>query len=448
MIAADRTLPLVAGLALVLAVLVLPPLWYLLRGSFYTTNALGEPGDFTFRYYLELIQGRGFLGDLVNSLIFAGGSTVLTLLLGGLMAWLVERTNMPGKPLAYIAALVSLGTPYLIYVIAWLFLVGKNGPVNGAIRALTGNPDAGLNIYSMGGMVVVEGCLWSPLAFLLLAPVFRMSNADYEEAARMAGAGLVRTLLLISLRLAAPAFLAIALLSMVRSLEAFEVPILVGEPGGIDILTTEVYLDLAKKVPPDLGQASAFSIALLILTAGLIYGYSRLSRNAAQYQTVTGKGFRPRTIDLGRARYLALVLLILNLTLVLILPMAGLFWLSVMPFSQTVSVHGLQLATMRNYVTVIHSSHYLDLVWTTFVMAAGGATLAMALTTLCAWLGVRRRRFAWILDQLATVPLAFPGIVLGVSLLAMFLSLPIHIYGTIAAFVVAFTIRFLPYGMR
>ena len=274
----DGTTPLVAGLALVLAALVLPPLWFLLRGSLYTTNVLGEPGDFTFRYYLQLIQGRGFLHDLANSLIFAVGSTVLTLLLGGLMAWLVERTNMPGKPLAYIAALVSLGTPYLIYVIAWLFLVGKNGPVNGLIRALTGNPEAGLNIYSMGGMVVVEGCLWSPLAFLLLAPVFRMSNADFEEAARMAGAGLLRTLLLISMRLATPAFLAIALLSMVRALEAFEVPILVGEPGGINILTTEVYLDLEKKVAPDLGQASAFSIALLILTAGLIFSYSRLSR--------------------------------------------------------------------------------------------------------------------------------------------------------------------------
>jgi iron(III) transport system permease protein len=250
------------------------------------------------------------------------------------------------------------------------------------------------------------------------------------------------------MRLATPAFLAIALLSMVRALEAFEVPILVGEPGGINILTTEVYLDLEKKVPPDLGQASAFSIALLILTAGLIFSYSRLSRNASRYQTVTGKGFRPRTIDLGRARYLSLALLILNLTFTLLLPMAGLLWLSLMPFSQTISLRGLQLATTRNYATVIRSSDYLDLAWTTFRMAAGGATLAMALTMLCAWLAVRRRRFAWLLDQLAAIPLAFPGIVLGIALLQMFLSLPIHIYGTIAAFVVAFTIRFLPYGMR
>jgi iron(III) transport system permease protein len=364
------------------------------------------------------------------------------------VAWFVERTSTPLRSLAYLWAIVSLGTPYILYVTAWLFLLGRSGPINAVLMAMTGSAAPVFNVYSLTGMIVIEGFLWSPLAFLLLAAVFRAANADYEEAARMSGAGVWRTLSHVSLRMMLPALLAVAVLIVVRSLEAFEVPTLVGLPGGVKLLTTEIYLDMKKNVPPDLGYASAFSVVLLLLAAILLYFYSRLVRNAARFHTVTGRGYRSRPFELGRLRYLGDAFVLFIFLLVLVVPSLALLWQSLMPFSQGISFAALNALTFENYDLVLHSGFYLDLVWKTWVMSAGCATLVMAVTVLSAWLAARRRPGAFLLDQLATVPLVFPGIVLGVAMIQILLAVPFPIYGTIWAFVIAFAIRYLPYGMR
>jgi iron(III) transport system permease protein len=444
-IAPDPTRVIVALLAVVLLLLVVPPLIFLLNGSLHTTTVTGGLGDFTFAYYRRLSSDRQFFGSLANSLIFGFGSMVIALCFGGLVAWLVERTNAPFKAFAYLTAIISLGTPFVLYVIAWLFLFGRNGPLNDVITSL------GLgrfNVYSMSGMILVEGFLWSPLAFLLLASVFQQANAEFEEAARMCGAGILRTVSRISMRLALPAFLAVALLIVIRSIEAFEVPALVGLPGKVTVLTTNIYLDMKENVPPDLGYSSAFSVVLLLIAGGLISLYARLSRHASRYHSVTGRGFRSRPFDLGAARYLGGAVILFNFLLILATPTAGLIWLALMPFTQGVSRRGLALVTLDNFRTVLHSTFYVDLVWQTLLMSAGAATAVMILTIVAGWLGVRGRAGAWLLDQLATAPLVFPGIVLGVAMIQIYLAVPIAIYGTLWAFILAFTIRYLPYGMR
>jgi iron(III) transport system permease protein len=444
-IAPDPTRTLVVVLALALLLLVVPPLIFLLNGSLHTTTVTGGLGDFTFAYYRRLASERQFFGSLGNSLVFAFGSMAIALTFGGLVAWLIERTNAPFKAFAYLTAIISLGTPFVLYVIAWLFLFGRNGPLNDLITAL-GLPR--FNVYSMPGMILVEGFLWSPLAFLLLSSVFQQANAEYEDAARMSGAGIFRTVTRISMRLALPAFAAVALLIVVRSIEAFEVPALVGLPGKIQVLTTNIYLGMKENVPPDLGYASAFSVALLLLAGGLIGLYGRMARYASRYHTVTGRGFRARLFDLGSARYVGGLVILFNFVLLLLMPILGLFWLALMPFTQGVSRHGFTLMTLENFRTVVHSTFYIDLVWQTLFMSAGAATCVMALTMLAGWLAVRRRPGAWLLDQLATAPLIFPGIVLGVAMIQIYLSVPVAIYGTLWAFILAFTVRYLPYGMR
>lgn len=443
--APDPTRPLVMLLTAVLLALVVPPLIFLINGSLHTTTATGAPGDFTFAYYRRLLSDRQFFGSLLNSLAFGIGSMAIALAFGGLVAWLVERTNAPFKTFAYLTAIISLGTPFVLYVVAWLFLLGRNGPLNELAAA------AGLsrfNVYSLPGMILVEGFLWSPLAFLLLSSVFAQANAEYEEAARMCGAGIVRTVTRISLRLALPAFAAVAVLIVVRSIEAFEVPALVGLPGNVKVLTTDIYLDMKENVPPDLGYSSAFSVALLLLAAGLIGLYGRIARRASRYHSVTGRGFRSRLLDLGPARHVGGAVILFNFLLILLLPTAGLIWLALMPFTQGISRRGFALMTLDNFHTVLRSTFYVDLVWQTLVMSAGAATCVMALTMLAGWLAVRRRPGGWLLDQLAAAPLVFPGIVLGVAMIQIFLAAPVAIYGTLWAFIVAFTIRYLPYGMR
>ncbi len=444
-IAPDPTRIVVAVLTIVLLLLVFPPLWFLIQGSLHTTTIKGGLGNFTLAYYRELLSDRQFFGSLVNSIAFSLGATVIALCFGGFVAWLVERTNAPFKTFAYLTTIISLGTPFVLYVIAWLFLLGRNGPLNDLLISL-GLPR--FNIYSMPGMILVEGFLWSPLSFLLLSSVFQSANAEYEEAARMCGAGVMQTVTRISMRLALPAFLAVALLMVVRSIEAFEVPALVGLPGNVKVLTTDIYLDMTENVPPDLGYASAFSLVLLVLAGVLISLYARISRHASRYHSVTGRGFRSRLFDLGPARYLGGAMIVVNFLLILAVPAAGLVWLALMPFTQTVSRRGFTLMTLDNFRTVLHSTFYVDLVWQTLLMSAGAATCIMALTIVAGWLAVRRRPGGWVLDQLATAPLVFPGIVLGVAMIQIYLAVPLAIYGTLWAFIIAFSIRYLPYGMR
>lgn len=435
-------------LGVLLAALVLPPILFLITGSLFTTNVDFSYGSFTFEYYERLVNEPRLYRSGLNSVVFALGSSVLALSFGAALAWIVERTNTPFKALAYLTTIISLGTPFVLYVTAWVFLLGKAGPVNDLYHYLSGSSEDLINVYSMTGMILVEGFLWSPLVFLLLSATFRTANPEFEEAARVAGASVWDTLRRITLKLALPAVLALALLVVIRALEAFEVPALVGLPGRVNVLTTDIFLDLSDVVPPDYGHASSFSVVLLAVVGVLLYFYSRISKSAEKYSTVTGKGYRARPFDLGRGRYIAAAVVILNFLIILVLPLLALLWASLLPFVQKMRFKGLSLLTLENYRAVFETDFYLELAWNTLFVAAVSATAVMAITLIAGWYAVRRRKGAWLLDQLATMPLIFPGIVLGVAVMQIYLNVPLPIYGTIWILIIAFMIRYLPYGMR
>ncbi len=437
-----------AILGIIIALLVLPPVWYLFQGSLFEITPTGAVGEFTFEHYRRLLEGERLATSAVNSFVFAIGSAVVALLFGGVLAWIVERTNAPFKVLAYLTTIISLGTPYVLYVTAWLFLLGKVGPVNDLYRWLTGANDVLINVHSMTGMVLVEGMLWSPLVFLLLSATLRTSNPEFEEAARMSGASVWDTIRRITIRLALPAVMALVLLVFIRAFEGFEVPALVGLPGRVNVLTTDIFLALKDTVPPDAGRASAFSVVLLCVVAVLLAFYNRISKSAERFHTVTGKGFRARPFDLGAGRWIAGVIIIANFLFVLVLPNLVLLWASVLPFFQAVRWKAVGLFTLENYKAVINSPFYLELVWNTLILAAASATIVMVLTLVVGWLAVRRKPGGWLLDQMATMPLIFPGIVLGTAVMQIYLAVPIPIYGTIWIILIAYVIRYLPYGMR
>lgn len=434
-------------LAILLAVFVLPPLVILIEGSITATRVDGGAGAFTLAHFSRLFDDPRLGASTANSLLFAVCSTLVSLVFGGALAWLVERTDVPFKAIAYLTTIISMGTPYILYVSAWLFLLGRAGPVNQSYRALFDTTENLINVNSLTGMVLVEGFLWSPLVFLLLSASFRAANADMEEAARMNGAGVFATLWRISLPLALPAILALALFVFIRNIEAFEVPALIGLPGRIEVITTNIYTSV-KQVPPDLGRANAFSVMLLGVVAVLLHFYSRLSRRAERFHSITGKGFRPRPIELGALRVPAGALVLANFFVILVLPICALIWTSLLPFARPFATAALSLLTTKNYVAVLTSPQYLTLGWNTIVVAVGSATAVMALAILGGWLAARRWPWSGLIDQLATTPLVFPGIVLGVAALQIFLALPLPLYGTLWGIVIVFAVRYLPYGMR
>ena len=434
-------------LAAIIALLVLPPLYVLIRTSFTEVTAGMGQGAFTLQNYVSLITGRN-LGTMVfNSVIFAACATAVSLLFGGLLAWLVERTDVPLKGLAYLTTIISLGTPYILYVSAWLFLFGRAGPFNDLYRLYVDSSVTLINVNSLGGMIAIEGFLWSPLVFLMLSSAFRAANAEMEEAARVAGASIFETVWKISLRLAMPAILALALFVFIRNLESFEVPALVGMPGRVDVLTTEIYRSV-KSLPPQLGYASAFSVVMLAVVAVLLFFYGRLSKRAERFASITGKGYRPRPFRLGRARIPMACIIVFNFIVVLALPLAAVVWMALMPFVRPMRWAALPFASLKNFANVIASPYYLGLGVNTLLVAAGCATAAMLLTIGAGWIAARRRPGGTIIDQLVTMPLVFPGLVLGVALLEIALQLPIPIYGTLWLIGIAFLIRYMPYGMR
>jgi iron(III) transport system permease protein len=435
---------LIAG---IIALLVLPPAWTLLRTSLGTMQNDMSLSGLTLQNYADLLASPRLGTTALNSIIFATCATLVSLLFGGILAWLVERTDVPLKGLAYLTTIISLGTPYILYVTAWLYLLGRAGPFNDIYRNLIDPEASPFNVNSLAGMVMIEGFLWSPLVFLLLSSSFRAANAEMEEAARMAGASIAQTVMRISLKLAWPAILALALFVFIRNLESFEVPALVGMPGRVDVLTTEIYRSI-KEMPPRLGYASAFSVVLLLIVSVLLFFYGRISRHAERYASITGKGYRPRPFLLGRARWPAAAFIVLNFLVVLLLPLLALLWVALQPFVRPMRWAALNYITTKQFAAVMASPHYLQLGINTLIVAVVTASAVMLLTMFAGWLAARRQIGGVVSDQLVTVPLVFPGLVLGVALLELSLRLPIPIYGTLSLIVLAFMIRYMPYGMR
>jgi iron(III) transport system permease protein len=444
---ADRRRPLSIALIALLVLLVIPPIVVLVRGSFAKVAIDGSIVYFTLDYYRSLFTNSRLLSSLANSLIFAGVSCIMSLLIGGTMAWIVERTNAPFKPLAYVITIISMGTPFVLMVGGWLFTLGPVGPVNQFYKLVTGSSENMFDVYSLTGMILIEGFHWAPLAFLLLASTFRASNADMEEAARMSGASVPQTIWRISLKLALPAILAVMLLSFIRSIEAFEVPALVGLPGRVAVLTTDIFLS-AKQLPQDFGHSSAFSVVLLIIVSILFSFYGRLSRHAERYHSITGKGFRPRPLDLGGLRWVAGAFMLSMFFILVMLPVGAITWIAFSRFTRSFSVAGFKGLGFSNFEKVIADPYYLGYAVNTLILAAGTATLVMLLVAAVGWIAARRGPGAWLLDQLVTIPFIFPGIVLGVAVMQIYLNVPIPIYGTLWVILIAYIIKNLPYGMR
>ena len=439
--------PIVVILALILIAFILPAVIFLIQSSLHETNFDGSFGDFTLRYYQELVTNDRFANNLFNATVYAIGSAAIAICFGVLQAWIVERTNTPGRQYVFVISIVSLGIPSVLYTISFLLLLGNTGPFNQALMALTGSAQPVFNIYSLWGMAVIEGIEFAPLSFLLLSSVFRSNDAAFEEASMMSGAGIVTTFRRITLMLALPGVLALLILIFIRAFESFETPALVGRPGGVTVLTTDIYRSI-EEVPANYGQAGAFSVMLLLIVAVLLYWYNRLSRNAEKFQTITGKGFRPRVMDLGPWKWLTAAILFLMFLIIIGLPLGIVIWVSLLPYYGGISLDAIQLMSFTHYATVIDSPSFRESIVNTLILGATAACIVTPFTALCSWLAVRQYRGAWMLDQLASAPLIFPAIVMGVAFLQLILQMPFGLYGSLLSIIVVSAVRYLPYGMR
>ena len=438
----------VLALAGLLGLILVPVLYQLIVGSFTNVDLISGSRTWTTEYYAEIFASGGTLRAAVNTVIFAAGSAVVAISIGGIQAWLAERTNAPLRRLAYVSTVILIGAPYLVYTIAWMLILGRNGIVNGALaRILDSTNPTILNGNSLGGMILVEGLVWSPLAFLLIVTAFMQANPVYEEAARMSGASTFTIMRRITFPLAWPAILAVGLLAFVRVVEAFEVPAVVGSPGGVEVLTTQVYNALQRGTTPNYGFANALSVVLALVVGVLLWRYNKLSKKADRYQVVSGEAYKPGVLDLGPWKWAGTAVSVLMFSAIVVLPFAVLTWVSLVPVYRGLNTPLLDF-TLSNFTKAFESPTLMEGATNTVIVCVIAAIAANALTLLVAWFVVRRAPGSAIIDQLVSVPMIIPGIVVGIAIAQVGLASPVPVYGTIWILMFGYFVSFLPFTMR
>lgn len=429
--------------------LTIVPLAMLLFGSV-RTAPLGEPGaTYTIQNYINAYFDRDFYVMFWNSLKFAIGTCVISFLIGTYLAWITERTNTPLKKVFMVMALIPFIIPGILSTISWILLLSPRiGLINLVVKGALGLESSPFNIYSMGGMIWAEAIHLYPLVFLLMSAAFRNMDTSLEEAALSAGSSMFTTFRRITLPLMRPAMFGVMLIMFIRGIEAFEVPALIGVPARISVFTTKIFLAI-HQFPSDFGLAGSYGVTLLAISVVGVLVYQKMTRRVERYATVTGKGYRPRVIDLGAWKYVVCASALFIFFLAVVLPIFILLWSSFIPYYGIPSRALLAKLTLDNYKYILD----YPLAWTalknSFYLSVGSATLVMLLTSVIAWITVKSNiRGRGILDNMAFIPIAMPGIVLGVSLIWVYLTLPIPIYGTIWVLLLAYITRFMPYGMR
>lgn len=434
--------------AAVLALLVVPPVLALVRTSVLVGEQPGRPGTLSLSSYQEILTSSDLGGLVVTTLAFAGGATVVGLILGGVLAWCVERTNAPLRQISYPAIFVSFAVPGIVRVIGWILLLGpRTGSINELFRALTGATAPLLDVFSLPAMILVEGTFWIPLVFLMMSASFRSMDPSLEEAAMTSGAATWRTIRRVTAAVALPSVLSVVILTFIRSVQAFEVPLLLGVPAKAYTVTTVVYLNVTSGIMPDYSYSAAYGVLLVVFLVAGIAVYRRATRRASSFATITGKGFRPRVLELGRGRWVvtAIVGAIVALQF---LPIFAILWASLIPTFGLTGAPWDHL-TLGNYRTVLADPQILLSLQDSFSIGIASATGVMAVTAVVAWVLVRARvRGTGLLDQLASLPLVLPGVVLGIAVLVTYIRSPIPVYGTIWILVIAYMTTYLPYGLR
>ena len=425
------------------------PLGFLLWQSFFTPHTAAKAAEFTLGNYREAYGSAETWVLFWNSVKFASGTAVLAFVLGTLLAWMNERTNTPFKALFFALSLIPLVIPGILFTVSWILLGSpKIGLINLALQKVFDTEAVFINVYSLWGMIWVDALHYSPMAFLLMTAAFRAMDPALEESAVMSGASVWQVLTRVTLPLVWPAIFATLLILFVRAIESFEVPALLGLPVGIQVFTSAIY-QAVHRYPSQIGLASAYAVTLLLLTTIGVYFQSVLSSRGNKYATMTGKGFRPRQIDLGPWRYLAVAVFLVYFLLIVLLPFAVLLWSSFQKFYSVPSIEAIQRMTFEPYRTVLDHPGLWRSVWNSLVLAVGSATLIMLVTSVICWIVVKTRLPGrWLLDNIASLPMVFPGIVLGLSIMILYLYVPIGVYGTIWILVIAYVTRFLPYGLR
>lgn len=430
----------IAGAAIIAPVLVV--LW-----RSFTTGRLGFNVGLNIANYLRVFGDKDIMAMLGNSVVYAGGSALLGTGVGALLAWIVARTNTPGKTLVELLPLYPILMPPIMKNIAWILLLApRSGILNGMMQQFLGIETPIFNAFSMTGMIWVFGLACVPLGYLFLLPVFLSFDPSLEESAYIAGSKPVNTMLKITFPLAVPAFLSAFVLNFLRGLRSFETPVLQGTPANIKVFVSRIYDSMALEF--NTGLATAYSVVLVALSVVTLYFYVRATRFSERYATITGKGYRVKVIDIGPWKYLTFFMVFIYFLVGIAIPFIVLIVVSMIPyFDYDTFMKFPTNAVLTNYYTVMRHPSFVTGFYNSLVLSVTIAFVTVLAGIVMAFTIYRTRASgARIFEFIGTLPLAFPPLVLSVGLVIIFLGTPL--YNSLWALGLGLFVAYFPYAFR
>jgi iron(III) transport system permease protein len=426
-------------------VLVAPILIVVFRS--FTTARFGASVGFNLDNYLRVFRDPQILPMLGNSIVYAAGSAALGTSLGAMLAWIVARTNTPGKTLVELMPLYPILMPPIMKNIAWILLLApKSGILNNFLQENLGIPYQLFNAFSLPAMVWVFGLTCVPLGYLFLLPVFLSFDPSLEESAYIAGSRPMHTMARITFPLAAPAFLSAFVLNFLRGLRSFETPVLQGSPGGINVFVSKVYDSMSVEYNP--GLATAYSAVLIALSVLTLLVYVRTTRFSERYATITGKGYRVKVIDIGGWKYVAFLAVFGYFLVGILVPFIVLIVTSLIPYYDYETFMKFPAnIDLSNYYRVLRHPSFLSGLYNSLALSVTIALVTVLAGIVMAFTIYRTKVYgSKVFEFVGTMPLAFPPLVLSLGLVIAIIGTPL--YNTLWALGIGLFVAYFPYALR
>jgi len=427
--------------------LVLTPLFLMILNSFQTARP-GQPIVWGIEGWIKAFTTPGIVKAMTNTFSLAITRQAIALLIGSFFAWLIARTDIPMKGTLEFFFWLSFFLPALPETMGWILLLDpKYGLLNQGLMNLGIVNQPLFNIYSFWGIVWAHMGGTVSVKVMLLAPAFRNLDAALEEASKISGASGWHTFFHIVIPVMMPAILVTTILGIIRSLEAFEVELLLGTPIGLQVYSTKIH-ELVTWEPPQFAPAMALStvfLGVLLLMVALQRRYIA-NRN---YETITGRGFSIRPTPLGRWRYPLFALVLFFALIVTLVPTALLLTGTFMKLFGFFNI--AEPWTLDNWRATLNDPVLLRSLWNTLAIGLGSGLVGVLFFSFIAYVIVKTRYAGrWLLDFLSWLPWSIPGILLGIALLWTFLQTRIFlpIYGTIYLLMIAMLIKSMPFGTQ
>ena len=430
----------------VVGFLTVCPVVMLVFGSF--SRGLTASGQFTLAKYIAAYSDPALLDVLWNTVIFVVGSSFSATSLALFLAYLNIRTDIPCKFIFGVISIIPMMIPHILFSVSWVLLLNpSNGILNLVLKEVFSLDRALFTIYSLPGMILVEGLLDLPIAYLIIAPAMAAFDASLEESSQVCGASTAKTIFRITLPVLRPAILAAFILCIIRGLASFAVPSVIGMPGRIYVLATYLYQMVSTGFAADYGKAAALGMSVMVASIVLIYLYRYLTSSGDKFVTIAGRGYKPTIINLQRSKIPLFLILGLLSFILIVLPVLVLVYTSLVPYSMVPSLRAFSLMGFRHWIEVLHDPVSLLSLKNSLFLGVFGATLGIVLSIFVAYVIVKiRTRSAGLLESLSFLSFSFPGIVIGVGFMWFFVRTPL--YATIWALLIGYIATYLPYGIR